>query len=291
MGLVLAAVGNPFYAEVAAGIDAARMLGYEVFLAHTQESGDVLSSIVNAMIARRVDGILLTVLYPDDGEVVRRLRGAGVAFVQLSRRIPDLLADFVGVDDRAAAQDIMRHVVDVDGHTDVAVITGPRNSSASATRAESFVATVRDLGLELPPRRPFNADLTAEGGHRVAGRMLSDDDIPRAIVCGSDAIASGAIGAPGTQGIRVPQDVAVTGIDGIYPDASMLAELTTVSLPRRQMATRAIEQLIRRIDGGGRAGPGPHPPASASDRHELRVDPTDLRPPALGALAALAART
>ena len=49
----------------------------------------------------------------------------------------------------------------------------------------------------------------------------------------------------------MPDDVAVTGIDGIFPGASMLAELTTVVLSRRLMAQAAVEQLIRRIDGRG----------------------------------------
>lgn len=269
IGLILADISNPYYAELSAGtIDAARAHGYEVFLAHTQESAQTLASVVTTMIARRVDGVVLTVLHPGDGDIVRQLRRAGTPFVQLSRRIPKLHADFVGVDDRSSADQILRHIVEVHRHKDVAVITGPRNSSASAARAGAFVATAHELGLALPPHRRFHAYLTAEGGHRVVQHLIANDDIPKAIVCGCDAIASGVIGALRGHGLRVPEDVAVTGIDGVFSAASMLAELTTVDLPNRKMAELAVEQLNRRINGvGGPAQDFIHP-------HRLRLGTT-----------------
>ena len=97
IGLVLTDIANPFYTEIAAGtIDAARARGYEVFLAHTQEDPDTLRSVVDAMIARHVDGVVVTVLHPDDGDVVRSLRSARIPLIQLSRRIERVDADFVG---------------------------------------------------------------------------------------------------------------------------------------------------------------------------------------------------
>ena len=251
LGLIHPDMSNPFYSDVSAGaIDAARAEGYEVFLAHTQENSETLASITRAMIARSVDGIIFTVLHPDDGERIRELRRASIPFIQMSRRIPTLRADYVGVDDVAGADEILRHVV-AHGYDDIAVVTGVRNSSASATRAASFAATANDIGLPLPANRQFSAYLSEEGGRRLILRLIAEDDVPRAIVCGSDAIASGIIGGLRANGYRVPEDVAVTGYDGVFPLASMLAELTTVSLPRRHMAKVAVQQVVRRIEGIG----------------------------------------
>lgn len=276
LGLIHPDISNPFYADLSAGaIDAARAQDYEVFLAHTQERSETLASVTEAMIARRVDGVILSVLHPDDGEVVRALRHASVPFIQLSRRIPNLMADYVGVDDTAGAEAVMRHMVG-HGYTDLVVITGPRNSTASASRAESFMATAQRLGLALPPSRRFNAYLADEGGHRVVQRLVADDALPRAIVCGSDAIASGAIGALRANGLRIPEDVAVTGFDGVFPAASVLAELTTVSLPRRRMATLAVNQVVRRIEGCG------GPARDFIEPFHMRVGTTCGCPPSSG---------
>jgi LacI family transcriptional regulator len=251
LGLIHPDISNPFYSDVSAGaIDAARAQGYEVFLAHTQENAHTLESILHAMTARGVDGIVFTVLHHDDGERIRELRRTKLPFIQLSRRIPNLRADFVGVDDIAGAEMILRHILG-HGYQDVCVVAGPRNSSASAARAESFATTARKFGLRLPNNRRFNADLNEEGGHRVVEHLLDTDDLPQALVAGSDAIASGVIGSLRAHGIRVPEDVAVTGFDGVFAAASMPAELTTVSLPRKHMAMVAVEQVIRRIEGAG----------------------------------------
>ena len=251
LGLILTDISNPFYSEFSAGtIDIARARGYEVFVAHTQESSPTLDTVVRTMIARRVDGMLLTSLHTDDGDAIRTLRRAGMPFVQVTRRIPGLRADFIGVDETALSGDILRHLLG-HGYADLAIVTGPRSSSSSAERARTFAATAAELGVPLPAHRRFIAFLNAEGGRRVAQHLVDADDVPRAIACGSDAIASGVIGTLREHDLRVPDDVAVTGIDGVFPGASMLAELTTVALARRTIARIAVEQLIRRIDGCG----------------------------------------
>lgn len=273
IGLVVTDIANPFYTEVAAGvIDAARVSGYEVFLAHTQENAETLASVIEAMAARNVDGVVLTVLHPDDGEVIRRIRRAHMPFIQLSRRIPCLEADFVGIDDASAAAELMHHVLDHE-YEDVAVIIGPRNSTASAARAEGFLAAARARQVTIPAKRITSTYLSEDGGRRAVARLLDDGPPPRAIVCGSDAVASGVIGALAVRGLRVPEQVAVTGFDGLYPDASPLAALTTVSQPRREMARIALDQLVRRIDGAG----GSH--QSLVQPHELRIGTTCGCPP------------
>jgi LacI family transcriptional regulator len=265
IGLVLTDIANPFYTEIGAGvIDAARARGYEVFLAHTQEDRDTLQAVVDAMVARQVDGIVLTVLHPEDGEVVRSLRSAYVPFVQLSRRIERIGADFVGIDDSAAAAEVMEHVLG-HGYQDVATISGPRNSSASAAREEAFVRTAAAYGVQATGVRRISTYLSEAGGQRAVQMMLSRDVLPRALVCGSDVIALGAMAALRAHGLRVPEDVAVTGFDGLFPAVSPLVGLTTVWQPRREMAEHALELLLRRVDGTGGS------PQAVLQGHELRI--------------------
>ncbi|MHB1164109.1 MAG: LacI family DNA-binding transcriptional regulator [Candidatus Nanopelagicales bacterium] len=268
LGLIITDIANPFYTEIAAGIiDAARGQGYEVFLAHTQESQDVLASTIDSMIERRVDGVVLAVLHFDDGNVIRALRRAHMPFVQLSRRIGQVDADFVGIDDGAAAAEMMEHVLQ-HGYEDVATITGPRNSSASAAREDAFAAVARGRGIENFGNRRLRSYLSQDGGLRAVQRLLASDTLPRALVCGSDAIAWGVLGGLRTHGVRVPEEVAVTGFDGLVPDVAAIIQLTTIVQPRREMATRAVELLVRRLGGAGGAA------QSAVLGHQLRIGTT-----------------
>ena len=251
LGLVVTDIANPFYTEVAAGvIDAARSHGYEVFLAHTQEDPQVLASTIETMIERRVDGVVLAVLHPDDGDVIRALRRAQTPFVQLSRRIEHIEADFVGIDDKAAATSIMEHVLS-HGYTEIATITGPRNSSASAAREDAFAATAFLNGISPSSNRRVRTYLSEEGGLRAVQELLTGGQVPQAIICGSDAIALGVLSGLRAHGLRVPEDVAVTGFDGLLPGIAPLIDLTTISQPRRRMAVSAVDLLIRRLNGDG----------------------------------------
>ncbi|MFW3367268.1 LacI family DNA-binding transcriptional regulator [Rhodococcus qingshengii] len=251
IGLILTDIANPFYTEIAAGtIDAARARGYEVFLTHTQEDPETLRAIVDAMIARHVDGVVITVLHPADGDVVRSLRSARIPLIQVSRRIERIDADFVGIDDRAAAAEMMEHIVG-HGYQDIVTIVGPRTSSASAAREEGFTRTAEAHGIRNIASHRISTYLSEQGGYSAVEELLARKALPRAIVCGSDAIALGAISALRAHSIAVPNDVAVTGFDGLFPGASSLVELTTVNQPRREMAEQALDLLARRIDGAG----------------------------------------
>ncbi|OZC73607.1 LacI family transcriptional regulator [Rhodococcus sp. 06-462-5] len=251
IGLVLSDVANPFYTEIAAGvIDAARAHGYEVFLTHTQEDHDTLEPIVNAMIARNVDGVVMTVLYPSDGNVVRALRSAHIPIAQLYRRIEQIEADYVGIDDYTAAFEMMNHVAD-HGCKDVVTIVGPLASSATNARARGFREAVKVRGLRNTDAQQYSTYVSEQAGYDVVETILARNELPSAIVCGSDAVALGAMSALRAADVDVPGDIAVTGFDGLYSGASPLLELTTVFQPRREMASQAAELLIRRIDGSG----------------------------------------
>lgn len=249
--MVVTDIANAFYTEVAAGvIDEARSHGYEVFLAHTQEDPNVLAGIIETMIERCVDGVVLAVLHPDDGDVIRTLRRAQTPFVQLSRRIKQVDADFVGINDEMAATSIMEHVLS-HGYTKLATITGPRNSSASAAREDAFAATAFLGGISPADNRRVRTYLTEEGGLRAVQELLTDGNLPQAIICGSDAIALGVLSGLRAHGLKVPQDVAVTGFDGLLPGIAPLINLTTISQPRRKMAVNAVDLLIKRLNGVG----------------------------------------
>ena len=275
LGLVVTDIMNPFYTEIAAGvIDESRRHGYEVFLAHTQECPQMLASTVEAMIERRVDGVVLAVLHPDDGNVIRALRRAQTPFVQLSRRIEHIDADFVGIDDTAAATSIMEHVLS-HGYSNIATITGPRNSSASAAREDAFAATAFVNGISPAENRRVRTYLSEEGGLRAVQELLTDGKAPQAIVCGSDAIALGVLSGLRAHRLKVPGDVSVTGFDGLSPGIAPLINLTTISQPRRRMAFSAVDLLIKRLSGvGGNA-------QQVVLGHELRIGTTCGCPPTL----------
>lgn len=246
LGVVLADVSNPFYSEFAISVtDAAREREFEVFLSSTRDELDAVTASVESMIDHQVDGVLLTALQSGDAEICRLLRAARIPLVQISRRMTYADADFVGIDDRAAGEQIALHVLD-HGYRDIAVVAGPPSSSASLERAEGIRGALTRGGVAL--RRAWNitGGLNEADGARAARHLLDLGKLPEAIICGTDAIALGLISVLGIRGVSVPDDIAVTGFDGLTTARTHMLDLTTIVQPRRQMAAVAVDMVAAR---------------------------------------------
>jgi len=246
LGLILADVRNPYYSEMAISVtDAARERGFEVFLSHSSDSPESVGASVEAMIHHRVDGVLLTAVEAGNAEICRPLRAARIPFAQISRRMRLVDADFVGIDDEAAGAEVMGHVLD-HGYSKVAVVGGPGTSSASAHRADGFRRALRERGLDLPREWNITGGLNEVDGARAGRHLLDQVELPEVVVCGTDAIALGVISVLATRGLRVPDDVAVTGFDGLTTARTSLVDITTIVQPRPRMAAEAVRLLEER---------------------------------------------
>jgi LacI family transcriptional regulator len=248
LGLVPSNIANPFYPELSVGFsEAAQQRGYDVFLSHTHDDLESLTRSIEAMLDRNVEGVALAIARSDNASAVRRLRQARVPLVQLSRRFRHVEANFVGIDDQSSAAMMMRHAL---GHQrwPIATVIGPRTSSASSGREEGFVAEALRAGVTIPGALRISAPLSLQSGRDAAQTLLSSSNPPRFILCGADILALGVMSQALDMGLRVPEDVAISGFDGIDIAATPMVGLTGIVQPRRDMAQSAADLLIDHIE-------------------------------------------
>lgn len=249
IGLVLPNIVNHMYTGWAEGvITAAAREGFEVFVATTQDDPDTLANVAATLAARNVDGVITAATLREDSRALRTLRQRRVPVIALSRRSDHLPGDFVGIDDYSAAAQLMQHVLE-HGYREVATVIGPRFSSASHAREQAFVATAAAGGVTITGARKVSTSLNRDGGRAAAAALLRGPTPPRAIVCGSDEIAIGVMEEALTRGLRVPEDVAVVGSDGLPQSRSALIRLTTIVQPVREMAEQAFALLLEQLTG------------------------------------------
>lgn len=252
IGLVLADITNPFYPDIAGGVIAsAAASGYEVFLSHAPLDGETPGEEVRALCDHQCAALIFTSLMVTDGPLILDVVPAGVPMVQTVRRVPGLPADFVGIDDRAGARELARHLVDL-GHRDIAVLSGPSLSSASQDRTAGFREVLDEAGLTPPDDRVLECRLTLDAGYQATTKLLDGGGAPEAILCGNDLIALGAIDALADRGLSVPDDVSVTGYDDIWFSSSRLVQLTSVRQPREEMGHEAVSLAFDRLLNGPR---------------------------------------
>ncbi len=248
VGLVLADLANPFYQQLGLAVsEEARAHGFNAMLAHTWDSPTELLPVVESMIHHNVDGVILTATQDGDARVAQLLRSARVPYVQVSRKMPTIRACFVGIDNKNAAKELALHMVE-HGYKNIALAIGTRRSSASNERYAGYLEGLIESGLSIPSEWIVRTDLGPTGGVTAARYFRSiKRGLPEAIMCGSDAIAYAMIDDFAEQGIRVPEDVAICGFDGVAQSKRSQLSLTTIVQPIRKMAQESVDLLEKLI--------------------------------------------
>ena len=217
-----------------------------------------------------IQAVLVIPPLSDDPKLIAALESAGIDFVQISS---DLAAkrQSVGIDDRAAARDVMRHLMGL-GHERIGIIGGPESHLASRLRREGVMDALTEAGLALQENLVAEGDFTYRSGLDGAQALLAQDDPPTAIFAFNDDMASGAIASAYRAQLDVPRDLSVVGFDDTANAATLYPPLTTIRQPIREMAQAAIETLVRVV-----SDPDMDEPATVMD-YEL-IERASVAPP------------
>ncbi|OOY02772.1 LacI family DNA-binding transcriptional regulator [Thioclava sp. F28-4] len=222
-----------------------RKHGWDTLLVNTLDRDDAGHAILNAS-QRRVDAAILIGIQFDDEVLETALHARRfhklIIFARTSRH-PDTIS--IAVDDAAAMQEIAAYVAE-QGYRRPLFLAGPRTYSAHLLRKETFLGcwkrrfgTVPEFA-EVPAYDPILAE-------QVVTRILTDrprDEMPDILVCENDALAIGAIDVIRHKlGLRIPEDIAVTGFDDVPQCQSPNYALTTYRQPLTEMAEYLVEVL------------------------------------------------
>lgn len=229
---------------------AARRHGYALLIAASLEGGP--ESLV-AKVAGRVDGfaVLAQTVPTEDLEVIsRRLP---VVMLAGPREIDHL--DHLVVANAAGERELARHLIEDHGLRRLAFVGGEPDSPDAEARFRGFREACRDAGLPAPDAPDLRTGMmTRAEGARAAETLLDRGaERPDAMLFANDQMAVGALRALERRGVRVPEDIAVTGFDGIPLSRIVRPSLTTVRQPIRQLGEQAVELLVQRLADPGRA--------------------------------------
>jgi len=127
------------------------------------------------------------------------------------------------------------------------LLNGPKNSYSSKLRNEAFLKSMKELNIKNYD--VLFGDFTPESGYEMINKLKK---IPDAVICGSDRIAYGALGALNKKNIKIPDDVSITGYDDLSLSKYMTPPLTTVKKPQYEMGVSAAKILVILIYSGER---------------------------------------
>jgi LacI family transcriptional regulator len=145
------------------------------------------------------------------------------------------------------ARAVTDHLLEL-GHRRIGVLAGPQNWLAGKARLAGHTAALADVGILADPALVRAAEPTTKFGHLAAGELLDLSNPPTAIVCFNDKVAVGALTAAAERGLRVPDDLSVTGFDDIDLAQATTPPLTTVRQPLEEMGRMAVGLIIRLLE-------------------------------------------
>jgi len=134
------------------------------------------------------------------------------------------------------------------GHRDIGIIAGNPNNPAAHERMQGYLDAAREHGIAIPDAAIRTGLFTEESGEAAIRGWAAGGRLPRAILCSNDAMAYGALEALRQLGIRVPEDVSVIGFDDLPRSRYCWPPLTTMRIPRVEMAVELAQSLLARIE-------------------------------------------
>ena len=238
-------IANPFYSLFIRALeDRAQQKGYAVLLGDTRGTPEREMDYIRRVETRLADGIVQ--LRPSSEKSQNNIppdipcvNACGCEYTT---------GPAIRIDNRAAAKTMVNYLISL-GHKRIGVISGLKDNPHAIDRLEGYKEALADAGI------PFEKDLIAEGdftmwsGLNAAFQFCNMKVRPTAIFSMNDEMAIGAMQTLKNQGIRIPEDMSVTGFDDIAYSKYSDPSLTTISQPAEEMGKMAMDMLLKVIEG------------------------------------------
>lgn len=246
--IVIPDITNPFYPGFSRGVqDVLLAQGYHSLLCNTDGVESEERTFLDAALTRRVDGVVFGGQAVPVDELAM-LSDSGIAVVALAESPADSMIDGVRFDDRLVALEATAYLLARDAGP-VAHIAGPSRTPVGRAREEGFADAYSAAGQAVPEGYVVTTDFTQQGGVEGARILLSLPNPPRAILCSNDLMALGVIRVARERGLRVPEDLAVMGVDDIAFAELANPALSTVRLRVDALGRACGELLLERLSG------------------------------------------
>ena len=272
IGMLIPDLTNPLFPPIVRGIeDRLREAGWTLVLANTDNDAAKERSLIEAMTARRVDGLILATArreYPLLNEIV----ATGMPVVLVNRTTDDGVVPAVVDDHHSGIGQAVRHLVGL-GHTKIAHIGGTQSVSTGLGRYHSFVSWMQNEGLTVDPRLVvFATWFQEELGAKAFEELFERGADFTAVICGNDLIALGGYDVLNERGLSIPEDISIVGYNDIPFADKFNPPMTSVRIPHYHVGSKAADILVAAIEE-----PGAHP-SDIRLRPELIVRGSTGRP-------------
>lgn len=249
IGAVVPSFGYALYARTTSALQSALdAKGYSLVLAEHHYDLENELRITRQLVARGVDAFVFVGL-EHDAALFDLLRDYGRPYVLTWGVDPEGRHPSIGFDNRAATYEMTRHLVQL-GHRRFGLLSAePGGNDRATERGAGMRAALRDAGLAFDETSARYGLINLSSAADMMQDLLRSVPRPTAVICTNDIFAVGALQACRAAGVRVPEDISITGVDNTDLGATQWPALTSIRTPIEEIGRAAGQQIVARLDG------------------------------------------
>ncbi len=241
-GLIIPDLTNPFFPEVIQNFENILAdTNHNMLMATTASHPPKVQRAIHRMLVSQVEGIAM-LASEIETEPIEVMMNCRVPLVTMDRRLVGKGLSDVSVDSTDGMKHAVEHLYQL-GHRKIGYIGGSAGPTISDHRLSSFVHALKSFGLTCEEKYLREGNYRITGGESAMAEILGLKYWPTAIITANDLTAIGALRVVHRQGLSVPGDFSIVGFDDIELSDIVFPPLTTLRLPRRELAQRFVDAL------------------------------------------------
>lgn len=247
IGMVINDLTNPFFAEMAVGIERVfQAAGFVSFIANTAENPVRQEEVLKSLMEQDVAGLIVSPAHGTSRDAFRRVEAANIPVVFVMRRLAESRIPAIAPDNHRGAAIATAHLIRK-GHRRLAFFGGFADMYVYQERLGGFLEACAAHGVGPDDRLILEGETSRKGGMACLETALGLAEPPTAALCFNDAVAFGAILGLRKRGLEPGADFAVVGFDDVVEAQHYVPALTSVAVDTAGLGERAAHAVLKMI--------------------------------------------
>jgi DNA-binding LacI/PurR family transcriptional regulator len=252
IGLIIFTVRSSIHSELIEGIqEELESTRFSLVIANSRYDEATERMLIQLFRERNLSGVIVAETTDENRPELKTLQESGVPLVLTWQMAADPDFDCVGIDNHRSAYEMTKYLIGL-GHERIGLIAGNFDRIERVRqRLEGYRRALEEAGIAFDPAIITRREPSPMEGKMAMSQLLALQRRPTAVFAASDALALGALAACGEYGLRVPDDISVSGFDDVDFAPFCVPPLTTVRVPGYEMGKRAVRAILDQHEWNG----------------------------------------
>ena len=274
IGLLIGDLENLFYSSIARNVESVtKDAGYHLVLCNSDDDPEIEREYLTLLEGIHVDALIVTPTSKNRRNLAQLL-DKEMVIVQMDRRVDDLAADAILVDNEAGAASAVSHLIEA-GHSRIGIVTGELAVPTAQLRLAGYERALREHGIPLRKELVKTGSFHRDHAIEEAADLIRARPAPTAVFAANNILAEASLIALEQEGLSVPRDVSLVAFDDMPWMSMVVPAITTVRQPIADMARGAAELALRRLRDGREGSPEHDRVPNATHRPRLGRAPAN----------------